>query len=81
MPPVPSAAAKGAAGKPSDAPAGRNPRERRLKDAGGGGGGAPAPPGKGAKAPPGEGGGKKEELKNARQKELAVKAAERRGNR
>jgi hypothetical protein len=81
LPPVPSAAAKGAAGKPSDAPAGRNPRERRLKDAGGGGGGAPAPPGKGAKAPPGEGGGKKEELKNARQKELAVKAAERRGNR
>jgi hypothetical protein len=80
LPPVPSAAAKGAAGKPSDVPAGRNPRERRIKDAGGGGV-APAPPGKGAKAPPGEGGGKKEELKNARQKELAVKAAERRGNR
>jgi hypothetical protein len=76
LPPVPSAAAKGA-GKPADAPPGRGPRERRLKEAAGGGG-APVPPGRGAK---GEGGGKKDDLKNARQKELAAKAAERRGNR
>jgi len=75
LPPVGKAPLKGAA-KP---PAGGNPRERRLKEGVGVLGGQPAPslPGRGVRG----GEDKKEDLKNARQKELQAKAAERRGNR
>lgn len=76
LPPVAKPGGRGDGNKPVES--GRGPRERRLKEGGGAPSGAPpvAPGQRGARGAAGA--DRKEELKNARQKELQVKAAERR---
>ena len=77
LPPVAKPGGRGD-GKPPEGVQGRGPRERRLKEGGGAPSGAPpvAPGQRGARGVSGL--DKKEEIKNARQKELQAKAAERR---